>query len=432
VVDAEAAPESAVDDPVIEPIVDDGSVPAAGEVTDAGDVMANEAENDAIKADPQGHLDGRPNKDAPSSSQPGSGPDDAAHPTDEQMDRANAQTLVDFNKDLERARANGDIAFEKATLENIDKVPASDAIKADPRGFLDGRPSDDGTTSRRGSGADQGAHPTDEQMDRANAQTLVDFNKDLERARANGDIAFEKATLENIDKVPASDTIKAFADQAQTLRRLPNDPDGSSPSDSPADHAGGELPDSSTNGAPEPGASADASDFSSGKATPDETRLAADWATPTDLPPNATIDAGRYQFGTDDLGRLVQATGDLELEAGKRQRPDADRVRKMIASDFRDQAGHLIAARFNGPGDNWNMVPQDQNLNVSEWKIMENEWAKALDEGYSVHVDIAMNYHGEDLRPWAFNVEYTFTSPDGEVNMTQQRDILNAPRAAHD
>jgi DNA/RNA non-specific endonuclease len=160
-------------------------------------------------------------------------------------------------------------------------------------------------------------------------------------------------------------------------------------------------------------------------------RAQPDWNTRTDLPPNATIDAGCYQFGTDDLGRVVQATGTLESEPGQRQWADADRVREMIASDFRDQAGHLIAARFNGPGDNWNMVPQDQNLNVSEWKIMENEWARALEEGKSVHVDIALNYDGNDLRPWAFNIEYEISSPGGEVQ-TVQRDILNAPRAAHD
>jgi DNA/RNA non-specific endonuclease len=163
-----------------------------------------------------------------------------------------------------------------------------------------------------------------------------------------------------------------------------------------------------------------------------EARGAPDWKTPTDLPPNATIDAGRFQFGTDDFGRLVQATGELELEPGQRERWDTDRVREMIPGDFNDEAGHLIAARFNAPGDHWNMVPQDFNLNHSEWREMENKWAKALKEGYSVHVDIALNYDGKDLRPWAFNVETTFSSPEGEVIMTEQRDILNAPRAAKD
>ena len=97
-----------------------------------------------------------------------------ADPTDAQMDRVNAQTLVDFNKDLGRAQANGDTAFEQATLENIANVPASDDIKADPQGYLDGRTSDDGPSSQPGSVPDDGAHPTDEQMDPINAQTMVD------------------------------------------------------------------------------------------------------------------------------------------------------------------------------------------------------------------------------------------------------------------
>jgi len=76
------------------------------------------------------------------------------------------------------------------------------------------------------------------------------------------------------------------------------------------------------------------------------------------------------------------------------------------------------------------MVPQDQNLNVSECQTMENQWARALKDGSKVHVDIALNYHGDDFRPWAFNVEYTITSPDGAVIRTERRDLLNAPRAA--
>jgi DNA/RNA non-specific endonuclease len=154
----------------------------------------------------------------------------------------------------------------------------------------------------------------------------------------------------------------------------------------------------------------------------------ADWQTPTDLPTNSTIDAGRYQFGTDNLGRLVEANGELVLQPGQRQRADAERVREEIVSDFRDQAGHMIGTRFNGPGDNWNMVPQDQNLNQSEWKVMENKWAAALQDGKSVHVHIDLNYDGDDLRPYAFNVEYTIRSPEGEESV--QRDILNAPGAA--
>jgi hypothetical protein len=151
-----ASPENAVD-PVNQRIVDDGNTsgpaPSAGPVdagqnqgadgvTDGNLNPGGQPASDAIKADPQGYLD-HPPSDAGPTSEPDSRPDQGAPATDAQMDRANAQTLVDFNKDLDRARANQDTAFEQATLENIAKVPANDAIKADPQGYLDHPPSDD-------------------------------------------------------------------------------------------------------------------------------------------------------------------------------------------------------------------------------------------------------------------------------------------------
>jgi len=163
----------------------------------------------------------------------------------------------------------------------------------------------------------------------------------------------------------------------------------------------------------------------------DAARPQADWQTPTGLPPNATVDAGNYQFGTDDLGRVVQAYGmTLENSKAAREWKDAGLVREMIPSGFDDQAGHLIAARFGGPGEHWNMVPQDKNLNLSEWRKMENQWGEALKNG-PVQVDIAMSYDGDDLRPYAFHVEYTMVNGQGEVE-TVKKDILNAPRAAKD
>jgi hypothetical protein len=46
-------------------------------------------------------------------------------------------------------------------------------------------------------------------------------------------------------------------------------------------------------------------------------------------------------------------------------------------------------------------------LNLSEWKIMENSWAKALSAGQKVKVDITIQYGGEmAARPTMFNVTY--------------------------
>ena len=151
------------------------------------------------------------------------------------------------------------------------------------------------------------------------------------------------------------------------------------------------------------------------------------WSMLTELPADATIDAERYRFETDGLGRIVHAEGDLHLSPGVRQAADAATVRAMMTPGVRDQAGHLIGNRFEGPGDNWNMVLQDANLNVSEWKVLENSWAKALGEGSSVQVEIGLSYHERDVRPYAFNVSYTV---DGGEAVHQ--DILNAPKAASD
>jgi hypothetical protein len=157
----------------------------------------------------------------------------------------------------------------------------------------------------------------------------------------------------------------------------------------------------------------------------------ADWGTATKLPADATIDAGTYQFRTDDLGRVVEAYGmTLESTKAPRQPKDAGLVREQIPGGFDDQAGHLIAARFGGPGDHWNMVPQDRNLNVSEWKKLENEWGRALENG-PVEVNITLNYHGDDVRPYAFNVEYSKINEHGETEIVR-KDILNAPGAARD
>ena len=41
-----------------------------------------------------------------------------------------------------------------------------------------------------------------------------------------------------------------------------------------------------------------------------------------------------------------------------------------------------------------NLVSQAKQVNLSEYKIIENEWAKALENGKKVTVDIGINYSG--------------------------------------
>lgn len=53
-----------------------------------------------------------------------------------------------------------------------------------------------------------------------------------------------------------------------------------------------------------------------------------------------------------------------------------------------------------------NLVSQLQTVNLSEYKILENQWAKALGDNKKVSVDVDVKYDGEGLRPVEFVVEY--------------------------
>jgi len=69
-----------------------------------------------------------------------------------------------------------------------------------------------------------------------------------------------------------------------------------------------------------------------------------------------------------------------------------------------DQGGHIVGFRFFGPGEQINLYPMSANLNLSEWKAMENAWAKAMVEGKDVKIDIQAIYSGTSMRPDRFRV----------------------------
>ena len=72
-----------------------------------------------------------------------------------------------------------------------------------------------------------------------------------------------------------------------------------------------------------------------------------------------------------------------------------------------DHAGHIFGDRFGGSPELDNLVSQAQRVNQSEFKVIENEWAKALENGQKVTVDIDINYASSSSRPTSFDVSYT-------------------------
>lgn len=69
-----------------------------------------------------------------------------------------------------------------------------------------------------------------------------------------------------------------------------------------------------------------------------------------------------------------------------------------------DYAGHLIADQFGGSPNLDNLVSQAQGVNLSRFKSIENQWARALRNEQRGLVNIIINYDGDSLRPSRFDI----------------------------
>ncbi len=120
-----------------------------------------------------------------------------------------------------------------------------------------------------------------------------------------------------------------------------------------------------------------------------------------------TYSVDGFEYDTDDSGRVVETTGELQEEARIRLESQQGKAVNLKDGLETDQGGHIIAARFFGPGEQINYYPMDAELNLSAWKIMENTWAGAVEDGQEVFVQIEAIYTDDDSRPEEFIVKYT-------------------------
>lgn len=111
------------------------------------------------------------------------------------------------------------------------------------------------------------------------------------------------------------------------------------------------------------------------------------------LKENIVYESKGYYYQTDELGRIKAAQGDLRLEDGVRNNRD----QLKAGGEDRlpgDHGGHLIARIFGGSGELDNLVAMEKIVNRSDYRIMENQWKNALQEGKEVKVTIDIVYDG--------------------------------------
>ena len=121
---------------------------------------------------------------------------------------------------------------------------------------------------------------------------------------------------------------------------------------------------------------------------------------------NSAYDIDGYVYKTDDYGRVASAEGDVAKQARDRLTSQQGKSVEIKDGIDGDEGGHIFGARFNGPGEQINYWPQRGNLNKGPWKQMEDKWAKAINEGKTVRVEIKAIFEGTSKRPSAFEVNY--------------------------
>lgn len=131
-----------------------------------------------------------------------------------------------------------------------------------------------------------------------------------------------------------------------------------------------------------------------------------------ELKPNATYEKEGYRFYTDEQCRPARIGGFLQDKPGHRNLEQQRKVGHL--GNKGDEGGHLIATRFNGPTDGFNLVPQHMNLNRGAWKTMENKWSKTLKQGGVVEVATSPVYLDNTRRPMAFDVMYRIIDQSGD------------------
>lgn len=125
------------------------------------------------------------------------------------------------------------------------------------------------------------------------------------------------------------------------------------------------------------------------------------------LKPNVKYQTGEHEYiyQTNERGLISKASTDnLQFKTHEGR---LNHNSNTYGKGANDHAGHLFGDRYGGSPDIDNLVSQADHVNTSEYKKIENIWAKAKEEGKRVTVDIDINYAKTSDRPVSFDISYT-------------------------
>jgi len=118
-----------------------------------------------------------------------------------------------------------------------------------------------------------------------------------------------------------------------------------------------------------------------------------------ELQPNTTYELNGNVYRTDSNGRIVSC------EAAPHRTPENGRdqtAQNEVGGPDRkegDQGGHIVGRDLGGDAGTGNLTAMDSKINQSDYKRMENDIKKSLDNGNEVTTKTELSYSGDSQRP---------------------------------
>ncbi len=128
--------------------------------------------------------------------------------------------------------------------------------------------------------------------------------------------------------------------------------------------------------------------------------------------PKCTYIINGAQYQTDANGRIEKAIFSLDSTSVGKHLRDQDVQANMHTlkgsnSKLYD-AGHIVADRFGGSSNMVNLVPMTRKVNRSDYKRIENLWAKNIKQGKTVSAEVIIEYDTSSQIPSRFKVRYSY------------------------
>jgi len=121
------------------------------------------------------------------------------------------------------------------------------------------------------------------------------------------------------------------------------------------------------------------------------------------LKPNTEIVKGNFTAVVDDLGRpVLNRLENVQARPSGEKRVWSSAGLKDDTYRLTDEAGHLIAYKYYGPGTRENVVPMNRSVNRKLFPKIDSIIDKELGPNHRVDCELKINYKGSDRRPSSF------------------------------